>query len=202
MTEDPFQTMGERGGPVPTSGSIGESFRAGFYDLGGTLRRGSANSIRRKAYNAGRRRFRVEPDALRRLAPVETVIDVSDFDSLHLNFRGNAEPSTPVHLRMEAAEEAHRMKTRSPVERNIIAAVACFYDWSQGKFEKVRRRRPRPFPGIILVFPEILLPDLAVALQHLCLTANSAVKVPFRLDPGITAALVREPETPVMENAA
>lgn len=59
---NPFQKMTERGGPLPRSGVIGESFRAGFYDIGHT-RQGLPDSIQRKAYNAGRKRSKVEPDA-------------------------------------------------------------------------------------------------------------------------------------------
>jgi len=64
VRHDPFLAACQRvGGPIPTIGPMGESFRAGFYNMYGT-RRGVSGSIQRAAWMAGRRRSINEPNAL------------------------------------------------------------------------------------------------------------------------------------------
>lgn len=58
-----FRSMATAGGHIPRIGPLGESFRAGFYGLYG-VQRGEKWSAQRQAWQAGRKRARVEPLAL------------------------------------------------------------------------------------------------------------------------------------------
>lgn len=51
------------GGHIPRIGPLGEAFRAGFYGLFSSAR-GVPGSLQRLAWQAGRKRGKVEPDAL------------------------------------------------------------------------------------------------------------------------------------------
>jgi hypothetical protein len=58
MTEPDWAIYGK---PYPKIGPLGEAFRAGFYNIYGPAR-GVPGSLQRKAWVAGRRRSKVQPN--------------------------------------------------------------------------------------------------------------------------------------------